>query len=141
MGFCLIGGMVVNAQTDVGRFKVPDIDADGVLKSLMTGESAKMFVGKPMEIQKLRIEFYEPDGETVHIEVTSPYCTYDSRSNTAVSDAEIFIMGDNFNIKGVGYVFEAGRSQMEIRSEVKVTFKNLNMKPSQPPQPPTEVNP
>jgi hypothetical protein len=131
-GLFILGAGITLAQTDVGRFKVPDIDENGLLKSLMTGESAKMYLGKPMEIQKLVIEFYKEDGITVNIRVTSPFCTYDTGTNIATSDNKINIDGDGFHIEGVGYVFESSSSQMEIRSNVKVIFKNMNIKPPRP---------
>ncbi|WFB35276.1 LPS export ABC transporter periplasmic protein LptC [Kiritimatiellota bacterium B12222] len=132
LGWVFVAAGLLHAQTDVGRFKVPDVDEDGVLKSILTGESAQMFIGKPMAIQGLVVEFFEEDGKTVKMRITSPGCDYNTQTNSAESDKLIHIDGDGFHIEGVGYVFEASRSQMELKSDVKVVFNNVEFKPVRP---------
>lgn len=127
-GMILWGMGVAFAQTDAGRFRVPDVDENGVLVSMLTGESARMFPDKPMEIGGLVVEFYEADGKTVKIRIVSPFCHYDTRANVAVSDAPIKIDGSGFEVQGEGYRFEAGSSRMEIHSKVKVIFRNIEFK-------------
>ena len=114
------------AQTDVGNFRVPDVDENGVLKSIMTGENAKMFPDKPMIIEGLVIEFYEKDGETVNIRLTSPGCEYDTRANYATSEKPVKIEGSEFTVEGEGYTFDSNTSRMEIHNKVRVVFKNSN---------------
>ncbi|MDF3128067.1 LPS export ABC transporter periplasmic protein LptC [Kiritimatiellaeota bacterium B1221] len=124
----LLSAVRLGAQTDVGKFKVPDIDENGVMVSLMTGESARMYPQKPMEITRLTMEFYEEDGETVKLKITSPFCNYDSRTNSATSEEKVKIEGPQYTITGEGYVFEATYSRLEIQNNVKVLLKNLNLK-------------
>lgn len=128
LGILLTGTGIGRAQTDAGRFKVPDVDENGVLVSMMTGESARMFHDKPMEIEGLVVEFYEADGSTVKVRIVSPLCNYDTRRNVATSDAKVDINGNGFHIQGEGYTFEPALSRMEIRSKVKVQFNNVNFK-------------
>jgi lipopolysaccharide export system protein LptC len=123
----------VSAQTDVGNFRVPDTDEEGVLKTLLTGEKAKMYPDKPMWIEGLVIEFFEEDGETVHLRLTSPGCHYDTRSNFAESDQPVLIVGDTFTVEGVGYKFDSNTSRMELLNEVRVVFSDTNLTPAQEP--------
>ncbi len=127
-GVLLFGAVRLGAQTDIGKFKVPDIDENGVMVSLMTGESAKMYPTKPMEITNLTMDFFEEDGKTVKLKITSPFCNYDSKTNSATSENKVKIEGPQYTITGEGYVFEASYSRLEIQKDVKVVLKNLNLK-------------
>lgn len=119
----------LSAQTDVGNFRVPDTDEEGVLKTLLTGEKAKMYPDKPMWIEGLVIEFYEEDGETVRLRLTSPGCHYDTRSSYAESDESVRIVGENFTVEGVGYKFDSNTSRMELLNEVRVVFSDTDFTP------------
>lgn len=136
----MIAGVVAMGQTDVGGFRLPEVNDQGVLTSLMIGESARMYPDKPMEITNLTIRFFEEDGKTVKVEITSPDCAYDSRRSVATSDKSVLIVGHTFTIEGVGYVYDSNESQMELMSDVKVTFSNLNFKPDPVSNPETESN-
>lgn len=134
----MIAGALSVAQTDVGGFRVPDVNDQGVLTSLLIGESARVYPGKPTDITRLTVKFFAEDGKTVKMKITSPACAYDSRSNVATSDESVLIEGDTFTIVGVGYVYDSGKSQMELMSDVKVTLSNLNFKPDPVSNPGTE---
>lgn len=134
----LFAGALAMGQTDVGGFRVPEVNEQGVLTSLMIGESARMYPGKPTDITNLTIRFFEEDGQTVKVEITSPGCAYDTRRNVATSDKSVLIVGDTYTIEGVGYVYDSPKSQMELMSDVKVTFSNLNFKPEPVSNPETE---
>jgi hypothetical protein len=125
----MIAGALAFGQTDVGGFRVPDVNDQGVLTSLLIGESARVYPDKPTDITNLTVKFFAEDGKTVKMEITSPGCAYDSRGNVATSEASVLIEGDTFTIVGVGYVYDSGKSQMELMSDVKVTLSNLNFKP------------
>jgi hypothetical protein len=116
-------------QTDVESFRVPDVNEQGVLKAILIGESARMYPDKPMDIINLTVNFFEEDGKTIKVEITSPGCAYDTRRNVATSEESVLIEGDTFRIEGVGYIYNSPKNQMELLSEVVVTFSNLNFKP------------
>jgi len=124
----------LGAQTDVANFKVPDIDENGVMLSMLTGGSAKMFPQKPMQITKLRIDFFESDGKTVKMKIVSPFCNYDPRGGVATSEDRIRIDSPEFTITGKGYIFESGNSRIEIKNDVKVILRNLSLKTSKSPK-------
>jgi hypothetical protein len=131
-------GAPLRAQTDVGRFRVPDVDENGVMKSLLTGESARMFPDQPMQIIQLEILFYQEDGETVKVRITSPGCDYDPRARSAQSKETVRIVGDTFEITGADYVFEAGKNRMQINRDAKVRIRQVAPRP---PIPPASANP
>ncbi len=107
-------------------FKIPELDENGVMKSMMTGQKARMSPGKPLEIEGLMIEFYEKDGKTVAMRITSPFCTYDARSGMARSEESVRILGKNFQIRGKGFDYETQAERMELHSNVKVILRNLS---------------
>ena len=123
---CGVSG--VAAQDDAVNFTVPQINADGVMESIMTGERAEIRPGKPMDVEGFRILFFEEDGETVKLTVTSPGCRYDPRAREAESDQPVDIQGNQFRVKGVGYTYRMQKEQMEIHSKVKVRFWGRNRK-------------
>lgn len=117
----------VSAQTDVSNFRVPDVNDEGVLVSLLTGDKARMYPSKPMWIQNMVIEYYLEDGKTVQMRLTSPECYYNTRTNEASSKEDVFIEGNDFTVEGTGYRFDSNTNRMEILNDVRVVFKNVNL--------------
>ncbi len=113
------------AQTVGGGIRIPELNEQGIRTSMLTGARARMFPGKPVQIEGLVIEFFEADGETVRMRLESPGCEYDDRRGKAVSDEQVHITGEGFDIRGKGYEYVARDSRMEIQSEVKVRLRNL----------------
>ncbi|MCC5847238.1 MAG: LPS export ABC transporter periplasmic protein LptC [Verrucomicrobia bacterium] len=109
----------------VRRFRVPEIDENGVMTSMLTGQSARMVVGKPLEIQELAILFYAEDGETVRMKITSPTCLYDDRRGIATSEDEVKIEGDQFTIEGKRFEYRANAQRLEIFEDVTVELRNV----------------
>lgn len=119
-------------QTVANSFKVPEIDENGVMKSLFTGEKAIMYPDKPTEVLGLTIEFFEEDGKTVEVKVTSPKCFYDNVEGVATSEETVRISGEDFDVEGKGYRFVKDEQRMQIFSDAKVTFRNVKLKPKTP---------
>ena len=128
------------AQTDIGNFRVPDVNDDGVLVSLLSGEKARMYPNKPTWIEGMVIEFYLPDGETVQFRLTSPGCYYDARNNLATSKEDVLIEGNDFTVEGTGYRFDNNTSRMEILNDVRVVFRNVNLSSTQDEDPAAETS-
>jgi len=125
-GLCLWIGSFLAAQTDVSNFRVPSENEQGVLESVLMGEKARMYPDKPMWIEGLVIEFYQPDGKTVNIRLTSPGCHYDPQTNFAESEKKVKIVGKDYTIEGTGYRFDSNSSRMELQNDVRVVFKNTD---------------
>jgi hypothetical protein len=120
----LLTAVPAMAQDDIENFKVPEIDEEGRLKSMFRGDKARIVPGKPMEVEGLTIDFFEPDGKTVKLNIVSPGCFYDSQKGVAVSELPIQIRGEGFRIRGVGYRYERDRERLEIHNKVRVRFRH-----------------
>ncbi len=128
LGIVLVS-LNASAQDVIQNFKVPDIDDEGRLKSMLMGEKAKIIPGKPMPVEGLKIQFFEPDGETVKLNIVSPGCVYDTRDGVAVSEQPIRIFGNGFLVSGVGYRYEKDQERLEIHSKVRVRFRRKATRP------------
>ena len=115
-----------------GGVRVPEINDQGVMTSLLTGREVRFRPRKPMEIKGVEIFFFEPDGVSVRMKADSPGCFYDSVNGKAFSDEPIRIEGDGIVITGIRYEYIASEQTMEIFESVKVVLKNMN---------PGELNP
>jgi LPS export ABC transporter protein LptC len=124
------GASGVRAQDDIVNFKVPQVNAQGVIESVMMGERARMQPGKPMDIQELTILFYNDDGKTVSMTVRSPGCRYDAKTREAISEEAVDIQGDGFRVQGVGYTYRMEKEQMEIYNKVRVRLKRSASTPT-----------
>lgn len=127
----LVWGVVRAQDSDPGEVaggvRVPEINDQGVMTSLLTGREVRFRPRKPMEITDLEIFFYEPDGKTVRMNATSPSCFYDSMKGKAFSEDAIRIEGDGFVITGTRYEYIAAEQTMEILEDVTVVLKNANI--------------
>jgi hypothetical protein len=111
-------------QDDIVNFKVPDMDDQGKLTSMLRGEKARIVPGRPMEVEGLHITFYEDDGKTESVNVKSPSCVYDTRKGVATSDDKINIVGKTFTVDGKGFEYQKGRERITIYNNVKVKLWN-----------------
>jgi hypothetical protein len=125
--------LLVRAQPVSSRFKVPELDAQGNLKSMLMGEQARMAPGKPVEIKGLNIEFYGAD-KTVKMRVTSPECVFNDRTGQATSTQAVKIEGDAYTITGTGFDYHTKEETLAIHADAKVVLRNLG--PSATPTPP-----
>lgn len=116
-------GTAAFAQDDAVNFKVPRINEDGVVESVMTGDRARLRPGEPIAVEGMKILFFRPDGETVQMTVRSPACLYDPRKREAASEETIAIRGEGYRVDGKGYRYWMERERMEIYSDVRVRFR------------------
>lgn len=132
LGFGFFVGADESASSDAagevaGGVRVPQINGEGVMTSLLTGKEVRFRPRQPMEITILEIFFYESDGKTVRMNATSLGCFYDSIRGKAFSDEAIQIDGSEFVITGTRYEYIASAQTMEIFEDVKVVLKNANI--------------
>jgi hypothetical protein len=123
------------AVAQVSRaFKVPELDAQGNLKSMLMGDQARMAPGKPVEIKGLNIEFYDTD-KTVRMRVTSPECVFNDRTGLATSTRDVKIEGDAYTITGTGFEYQTKEEIMAIHANARVELRNLGPSPVPSPLP------
>ena len=116
--------MFLHAQVG-GKFKVPELDEQGNLKSMLMGEEFRMVPGQPAEITGLTVEFYDTN-EEIRMKITSPFCTYDDRKGVATSDKEVHIEGQSFTVDGTGFDYHAREERLNIHKDAKVVLKDLS---------------
>lgn len=126
--FFLLFGFV-NAQPSgegsaAGGVRVPQINDEGVLTSLLTGEQVRITPGKPLDITRLTIRFFAEDGETENMKITAPTCLYDAARGRAKSDDTVRVEAEQFTIDGKGFEYRVAAQRMEIFSEVKVVLRH-----------------
>jgi len=107
-----------------GGVRVPQINEEGVLTSLLTGDQVRISPGKPLDITRLTIHFFAEDGATERMKITAPTCLYDAARGRAKSDDSVLVEAEQFTIAGIGFEYRVAAQRMEIFSDVKVVLRN-----------------
>ena len=111
-----LGGM---EDREIDDFRIPEFDANGVLKSEIFGKKAKMLADSKIRITGLQIIMYKKQlvaGATNEVDavLTSEHCTVDQKTKDAFSNAEMKIVRDNVVITGKGFRWSADNQRIEI---------------------------
>ncbi len=107
---------------EIDDFRIPEFDANGVLKSEIFGKKAKMLAENKIRITGLQIVMYKKRLETgatneVEAVLSSEHCTVDQKSKDAFSNAEMKIVRNNIVITGKGFRWSAGNQRIEILND------------------------
>jgi len=97
---------------EIKDFRVPEFDANGVLKSEIFGDVAKPVSDNLIRITGLRIIMYK--NKEVEATLTSEHCTVDRKSRDAFSNADVKIVRGNVVITGKGFRWGAETQRIEI---------------------------
>jgi hypothetical protein len=108
----------------VGRFEVPEYTDEGVKKSELTGESAKL-TGGIAEITGFTIRFYEMGTTNVKMKVSAPECAYDQRRRLAKSPTAVRIEAENMVVTGEDFAWDGSRELFKIFKNAKVVISNV----------------
>ena len=116
---CFAQQMTGMEDREIDDFRIPEFDANGVLKSEIFGKKAKMLPENKIRITGLQIIMYKkrPDASStnaVEAVLSSEHCTVDQKSKDAFSNAEMKIVRDNVVITGKGFRWSAGNQRIEI---------------------------
>lgn len=109
----------------LGRFVVPEYTEEGVKKSELTGESARVLAGGVVEVSTFTITFYETGTTNVRMKVSAPHCTYNRSSQFARSPSEVTIKGDNMVVTGENFAWDGAREIFRILQNAKVVLNNV----------------
>lgn len=104
---------------EIDDFRIPEFDANGMLKSEIFGKKAKMLADSKIRITGLQIIMYKKRLVTsttneVDAVLTSEHCTVDQKTKDAFSNAEMKIVRDNVEITGKGFRWSAEKQRIEI---------------------------
>ena len=97
---------------EIENFRVPDFDANGVMKSEIFGERAKPLTNDMIRITGLRIVMYK--NKAVDVVLTSAHCTEDRKTRNAFSNDEVKIERGKEVINGTGFRWESEKQRIEI---------------------------
>ena len=127
----IIGALAINAGAQfregqvVKGFRLPEYAADGTLKSVITGDTARVIGEDVFEITNLRIELMK-DG-VVETRVTAPFCRFNRRSNEAQSDESVRIARGEVVITGEGFAWNSAESRFRIERNARVVLRRVNL--------------
>jgi hypothetical protein len=107
----------------LGQFRVPEYDENGVKKSNLTGETAVVRPDGNVDIRNFRMEFFEPDGVTLRMTVTAPICNYSQALRVAKSDTAVRIEGAKMVVTGEDFAWDGERELFKIFKNTKVVLK------------------
>lgn len=131
-----VWGGAVSAQLsgmgEIKDFRIPEFDANGVLKSEIFGDIAQPLEDDKIRIIGLRIIMYRYTKKEKEVEatLTSDRCTIDRRSRNAFSNAEVKIVRGNVVITGKGFRWASDSQRIEILNKFHmVMVGNVKMWP------------
>ena len=111
----------LDEDMEITGFRVPEYDGKGVMTSQLFGDRAVALGGGLVKISGVRMEFYK-EGETF-MEVTSPYCTFNQKTQEATSDAPLAADMDGIRVRGRGFVLNSGERKVKILDDSKVMIE------------------
>lgn len=110
------------------KFRLPEYRDDGTLKSMMVGGAATVKPGALVEIEDLRIEFFEDDGEELQMRVEAPHCLYNRAGEIAKSPGDVRIEAKNIEVTGTDFAWDRKRELFKIFKDAKVVLRNMKDK-------------
>lgn len=104
---------------EINDFRIPEFDANGMLKSEIFGQKARILAENKIKITGLQIIMYKKrDASMATNEIdavlSSDHCTVDQKTRNAFSNADMKIVRDNVVITGKGFRWTAGSQRIEI---------------------------
>ena len=113
MALATTAGAQVPETGVITDFRVPDFDANGVLKSEIYGDKAQPQKGTDLiKISGLRIILYK--NKDVESTLTAEHCTVNRKDRSAFSNADVKIVRGNIVITGKGFRWDPERQRIEI---------------------------
>ncbi len=134
LGIFACGSLVVAQQLggmedrEINDFRIPEFDANGVLKSEIFGKKAKMLADNKIRITDLQIIMYKKRQATsttneVDAVLSSDHCTVDQKTKDAFSNADMKIVRDNVVITGKGFRWSAAVQRIEILNNFRMVMQ------------------
>jgi hypothetical protein len=109
------GNAQFSSMGEIKDFRVPEFDANGVLKSEIYGDVAKPVSGDLIRITGLRIIMYK--NQDVEATLTSEHCTVSRKDKNVFSNADVKIVRGNVVITGKGFRWSSETQRIEILNE------------------------
>ena len=119
---------VMAQEDEIGKFRFPEYDDEGVMKSQIFGDHAVIQNDGKVKVSNFKIEVYEK-GDTQML-VTAPECVYDRKNSSARSESAVRIKQDQMIVTGKDFSWDGKSEIFIIRQDARVTLKDIrrNMK-------------
>lgn len=113
------------AGMQIEGFRVPEYNKDGSMKSQLFGGRAILNADGLVEIEDLKIEFYDVGKSNVTI--TAPHCKYDRDSRDATSEGAVKIEMKEMTVTGRGFSCDGQGYRFTILNDAKVVLKDVRL--------------
>ena len=122
------GNAQFSSMGEIKDFRVPEFDANGVLKSEIFGDVAKPVSDDMIRITGLRIIMYK--NKDVEATLTAEHCTVNRKDKNVFSNADVKIVRGNVVITGKGFRWGSETQRIEILNDFHmVMVGNVKMWP------------
>lgn len=111
------------AGMELSGFRVPEYTREGVMKSQLFGEHARVLPEGLIELRGVTIEFYK--GTNVSARVVSPKCFYCRADGSAYAEEPVRIEFEKMTVTGRDYEWSGKGRRFVIRREARVVLKGV----------------
>ena len=111
--------------TKVDKFRLPQYDADGRLKSQILGDTATFREDGKLDITNVRIEIFK-DG-VKEATLWAAACVYDRQARCVTSDTAVLLTRENLVISGVGMRWDQDRGLAQILDQAQLRLTNSRL--------------
>jgi hypothetical protein len=125
-GLLLAAGLRTAGQEagmELSGFRVPEYTREGVMKSKLFGEHARVLPEGLIQLRGVTVEFY--DGTNVTARVISPGCLYQRVDHTVRSEEPVRIELEKLTVTGRDYEWCGKESRFVIHREARVVLKEV----------------
>ena len=120
--------LAADAQLAPGRiekFRLPDYDDAGRLKSQILGDVADVAADGMVKITNLRVEIYK-EGKLDAV-LWAADCLFNQKDRSLVSDSNVRLERFGVVIRGKGLRWDNGRQRAEILDQARVELRNRGL--------------
>ncbi len=124
---CLVCICVLRAQMvpndPVLDFRLPRFSEDGYAQWILRGGQGIYDSEEQIRVKEMSLSIYSGDErKALEMKIDSPEATLLVKENRAISDSSIEIVGSNFKVSGVGWMWDGTKKEIEVKSDVAVEF-------------------
>ena len=123
----IIGAVSVWAQMPqtgvISKFRVPDRDKQGRLKSELVGEEARIRPDGKVDLTDVVLTLYSDGARDMQIKTGQ--CQFDPTNRMVTSSGLVRLERDTVSISGVGFSFDGLTKRVELLDQVRVEMTGV----------------
>ena len=125
LGAWLLAADAQLAPSRIEKFRLPDYDDAGRLKSQILGDVADVAADGMVKITNLRVEIYK-EGKLDAV-LWAADCLFNQKDRSLVSDSNVRLERFGVVIRGKGLRWDNGRQRAEILDQARVELRNRGL--------------